>query len=267
MKRRDFLKTSVIAASAATLNSAFTANAGEQKPAAREFYELRLYHLRRGPMTKRFDESYSKAVIPAMNRAGINPVGVFSVAVGADNPTMYVLLPHKSVESVTGISERMGADAEYQKLAAESANATASDPSYLRVESSLMVAFESFPKVEVPKLTTEKKSRIFELRTYESHSKKANKKKIEMFNKGEIDIFKRVGITPVFFGESLIGPRLPNLIYMAAFENMAERDKAWAKFSADAEWQKLRSQPGYADADIVSNISNVLLKPTAYSQI
>jgi hypothetical protein len=51
------------------------------------------------------------------------------------------------------------------------------------------------------------------------------------------------------------------------YADMPDHDQAWAKFGADPEWQRLRSQPGYADAEIVSSISNVFLRPTAYSQI
>jgi hypothetical protein len=54
---------------------------------------------------------------------------------------------------------------------------------------------------------------------------------------------------------------------MVAYENMAEREKAWAKFGADPEWQKLRATPGMTDPDIVSNISNAILKPAAGSDI
>jgi hypothetical protein len=111
------------------------------------------------------------------------------------------------------------------------------------------------------------KSRLFELRTYESHSKKANQKKIEMFNEGELAIFRRAGLAPVFFGETLIGPKQPNLIYLLAFDDMAAHDKCWAAFGGDPEWKKLSSTPGYTDAEIVTNISNVFLKPMACSQI
>ena len=131
----------------------------------------------------------------------------------------------------------------------------------------MLVAFEKMPKMEVPAATAAKRPRIFELRTYESHSKKANKKKIEMFNNGEIAIFRRTGLMPIFFGEILIGGKMPNLTYMLLFENMAERDKNWGAFGSDAEWKKLSSMPGYTDAEIVSNISNVFLRPTAYSQV
>jgi hypothetical protein len=84
---------------------------------------------------------------------------------------------------------------------------------------------------------------------------------------GEIDIFKRVGLTPVFFSRTLIGPHVPSIVYMLVHEHMAARDKSWATFSADPEWQKLRATPGYSDADIVSNITTVFLRPAAYSQI
>jgi hypothetical protein len=54
---------------------------------------------------------------------------------------------------------------------------------------------------------------------------------------------------------------------MVAYDSMAGRDKAWSAFSADPDWQKLRVQPGYADAEIVSNISNAILRPAAGSDI
>jgi len=268
MERREFLKSSLAATSVAGLISAFQTSAAEKtERSTREYYELRLYHLRRGPKQKLFDDFYREAAIPAMNRAGIGPIGVFNVAYGPDNPTMHVLIPHKTIESFGSALDRVRSDSEYQKSGAEFINAPAPDPSYVRVESSLLLAFETLPKMDVPAATTGNKPRIFELRTYESHSKKANKKKIEMFNNGEIAIFRRTGLQPVFFGETLIGTKMPNLTYMLVFENMAAREKNWGAFAADPEWKKLSSTPGYTDAEIVSNISNIFLRPTAYSQI
>lgn len=268
MKRRDFVKSSIAMTSAAAVSSSVLVNAAESsKNANREFYELRLYHLRRGPMQKRFDDFYREAAIPAMNRAGIAPVGVFSVMAGPDSPTMYVLLPHRSIETFATALDRVRADADYQKAGAEFINVSPTDPSYIRVESCLLIAFESIPKLEVPAATAAQKPRIFELRTYESHSKKANKKKVEMFNKGEIAIFRRTGLTPVFFGETLIGTKMPNLTYLLVFDDMIAREKSWDTFRADSEWKKLSSTPGYTDPEIVTNISNVLLRPTPYSQI
>jgi hypothetical protein len=197
-----------------------------------------------------------------MNRIGIKPVGVFSAMYGPNNPTLYVLLVHKSLDTVMNSALLLMQDQEYLKAGADFINAPLSEPAFVRMESSLMIAFKDMPKLEVP----EKKSRIFELRTYESHSIKAAKKKIEMFNEGgEIAIFKKTGLQPVFFGETLIGPLMPNLTYMLVFENMADRDAKWKVFGGDPGWKKLRSNPAYRDT--VSNITDIILRPASYSQI
>jgi hypothetical protein len=267
MNRRSFL-TSTVTAGAAGLAATLPATAAESAaPAAREYYELRRYHLRRGAKQKQFDDYVAQAAIPAMNRVGVKPVGVFNVMVGADSPSVYVLLRYESLEQFATAGDRMRSDEEYQRLGAPFIGLPATDPGYVRAESSLMVAFEGMPRLEVPAGAAEKKPRIFELRIYESHNKRANKKKIEMFNVGEIALFKRTGLTPVFFGETLIGAKLPNLTYMLVFDDLAARDKAWSTFATDPEWKRLSSTPGYTDPEIVSNISNVLLRPTSYSQI
>jgi hypothetical protein len=82
-----------------------------------------------------------------------------------------------------------------------------------------------------------------------------------------VDIFRRCGLTPVFFSRTLVGPRMPSLVYMLVHENMAAREKSWDAFRNDPDWKKLPATPGYSDAEIVSNITTVFLRPTAYSQI
>ena len=267
MKRRSFLQSSLALAGGGALVSSLTAAADDTGAPRPQFYELRLYPLRRGPGQELFDNFYRDAAIPALRRAGIGRIGVFGVKIGPENPAMYVLLPHPSLDSLAVTPARLDADAEFQKAGAAFLNAPAANPAYVRVESSLMMAFDGMPNLEVPSFPGGGPSRIFELRTYESHSLKARRKKIEMFNRWEIPVFRRVGLTPVFFGRTLIGDRLPNLTYMLAFENAGARDKAWSAFGADPEWEKLRSTPGYTDAEIVCNISNLLLQPAPYSQI
>ena len=263
MKRRQFLTSSLTATAFAAALPALKSGAAESS--SREIYELRLYHLRRGPMQKRFDDYMRDAAIPALNRAGVSTVGVFDVATGSDSPTKYVLLPYASARVFADALQAMATDAKVTE--SEFHNASPTDPPYVRIESSLMLAFEGIPKLEVPKQTAEKKPRLFELRIYESHSKKANLKKIEMFNVGEIDIFRRTGLTPVFFGEALVGSKLPNLTYMLVFDDMPAHDANWKTFVGHPDWKKLSTTPGYTDPEIVSNISNVFLRPTGYSQI
>ena len=84
---------------------------------------------------------------------------------------------------------------------------------------------------------------------------------------GEIAIFRRVGLNPVFFARDVVGGNLPSLTYMLVFEDLAAREKAWGAFGGDPEWKKISTTPGFTNGEIVSNIHNVLLRPTDYSQI
>lgn len=247
------------------MSSTLPARAETESKTAREYYELRQYHLRQGPMLKRFDDFYRDTALPAWNRAGVSPVGVFDLAVGPDAPTKYVLLPFKSPDALAAAHDKFENDAEVLK--SEFYNVPPTDPAYIRVESSLLHAFGGMPKLEVPPQVAEKKPRVFELRAYEAHSRKANKKKVEMFDTAEIAIFRRTGLRPVFFAEGVVGTKLPSLTYLLVFDDMAAREKAWGTFVPDPEWKKLSTTPGYTNPEILTNITNVFLKPAAYSQI
>jgi len=92
------------------------------------------------------------------------------------------------------------------------------------------------------------------------------KKKVEMFNTGgEIAIFRHTGLDPVFFGQSLVGTRLPNLTYMLGFDDMDSKEKSWDRFRNDPGWKKLKAEPYYKDT--VSKVTNILLRPALCSQI
>jgi hypothetical protein len=267
MKRRGFLVSS-LAASALTgvAPSAEATDAALTAP-AREYYELRKYLLRRGPQQPVIDTFFRDAAIPALNRLGIKPVGVFNPVIGPGSPTLYVLTPHASIESAVTIHDRVASDPDFVKAGVAFINATPTEPAYVRAESFLLGAFAGMPKLELPPQTSGNQPRIFELRTYESHSKRASRAKIAMFDSAEIAIFRRTGLRAVFFGETLVGAGMPSLTYMLAFADMEERTRNWATFIADPEWKKLSTAPGNADGEIVSSITNVILSPAPYSQI
>jgi len=269
MKRRRFLVSSLAASALAGVTPSVEAAGTEPAPAGpgREYYELRRYQLRRGPQQHTMDDFFRDAAIPALNRLGVKPVGVFNTSIGPGSPSLYVLTPHSSAESAVTVHDRVAADPEFVKAGAAFINATPTEPAYVRLESFLLGAFAGMPKLELPAGTSPNASRIFELRTYESHSKKANRTKMEMFNSAEIAIFRRTGLRPVFFGETMVGSDMPSLTYLLVFADMEERARSWAAFVADPEWKKLAATPGYTDPEIVSNITNVILSPAPYSQI
>ena len=259
MERRSFMQATVASALVAT--GAATAADPERKP--REHYELRVYSLKPAKLPL-LDQYLSKAFIPTVKRYGLGPVGVFVDKANPDQTKVYVLIVHPSADQCASLSARLADDAEYHKLAADYLAAPASDPVYARIESSLLTAIDGMPKLEEPNTS---KPRLLNLRVYESHNERAGKKKIEMFNKEELTIFRRVGLTPVFFAETIVGGAMPNLTYLLVFPDEEGRKAAWNRFRDDPEWLKLKAIPEYADKEIVSRITNIILAPAAYSEI
>jgi hypothetical protein len=87
-----------------------------------------------------------------------------------------------------------------------------------------------------------------------------------MFNQGgELAIFQRCGMTGVFFGQTLIGSRLPSLTYMLGFPSEDDQKKAWDTFRNDPEWKRLSKADEYKD--VVSKVTNLILRPEHGSQI
>ena len=228
----------------------------------REFFELRTYALKPDKQAI-LDQYFSASLTPALNRLGIKQIGVFYETPAPSSPVAHLLIPYQSLGQMASINASLAEDPEYLKSAADYLAIPATDPVYDRIESSLLAGFETMPRLEAPA----KKRSLFNLRIYESHNEAASKKKIEMFNKGEIAIFRRIGLTPVLFGEAILGTRIPNLTYLLAFDDEAARVEAWNKFRSDPEWIKLKSIPEYEDKRIVSKITNKLLTPAEYSQI
>lgn len=271
MDRRAFVAGSLGAALTPAVGNAASQGSNPAEAAAKTRplpLEWRSYRLRFGPMEGRFAEFAKNAFVPALNRAGVKPVGAFTVLFGPDSPTVHLLLAHPDADSIVSLGSRLEADPEYRRAGAGFLGLPPTDPPFVRLESTLMAAFETVPRIEVPVERLAVPSRIFELRTYESHNRTAGARKIDMFEAGgEISIFRRLGMAPVFFGRNLVGSRLPGLTYMLGFPDLATREKCWAAFRDDAEWVKLRSTPGLSNAEILTNITVELLRPTDYSQI
>lgn len=258
MTRRAFLPT---AASAVAMGSAAAAD-----PAKNVILELRRIQLRNSSDNQRQrNNDFLKAQVSALSRAGAGPTGVFSSNIAPDGPFLLVLASYPSLAAMEQIQAKLAADGEYQK-ALDAYNALPG-LNYERMESSLMRAFDGFPAVVPPPNDGKRPARLFELRQYESNNTGTLKRKIKMFNDGEIGAFQRAGAQPVFFGETMVGGRQPNLTYMLSYEDLTGRDKVWKAFGADPEWQKLRVMPGLSDPEIVSNITNYLVSPLAFSQI
>jgi len=268
MKRREFLGAAAVAGLAA-FGSGISRGADTS---AKQGIELRLYTFASPEKQKAFEDFVANAMVPALNRAGITPVGVFTAVDGdfkfatikKDTPHLYMVLPHNSAESFIMLADTLAADQAYQTAAAAILDAPRKDPAYVGCETSIMISFDAVPKLEVP---TKAETRVMQLRTYQAHNDVKAYRKVQMFSEGgEIKIFRDCGMAPVFGGRELAGARFPNVTYMLAFDDRAAMDKGWRAFGSSPGWKKLSGDTTYADTNPIV-IVNLVLKPTSASQI
>jgi len=71
--------------------------------------------------------------------------------------------------------------------------------------------------------------------------------------------------SPVFYGETLIGSDVPNLVYMLSADDMESHQSHWTAFLAHPTWERMKGMEKYKDT--VSKIKNWFLEPTSYSQM
>jgi hypothetical protein len=250
-----------------TSAAATLAGASAAAPAERSWIELHRFQLRNNADNQNqiMTEFLGKGLLPALKRAGAGPVGAFSSVIAEDSPFILMAVEFPSFAQIESMREKVNADSEYRK-SVEAFYKKAAVP-YVRMEASLLRSFETIPRMEVPKSEAGRSPRVFEMRVYESSTLATLQRKIKMFDEGEIAIFRKTGLLPVFFGAAVYGRNLPNLTYMLAFDDLAAREKNWRTFVSHPEWQKLRATPGLSDAEVVSNISNSILRPLAFSEI
>jgi hypothetical protein len=258
MTSRILILLAAVAAMAG--NPSRTVAADAEKP---QYYEVRIYATQSAEQQQQVNDYWQKAAVPAFNRMGIQPVGVFNELQDSATNHIYVLIPCDSPEQFAAIPAKLAADADYQQAAAEFLNAPKSNPAYVRFESSLLVAFDGMKRMSLP--PADKKPNVFELRTYLSSSEGKGLNKIKMFESGEIPLMKEVGLAPIFYGRTIAGLNMPCLVYMTSGENLDAHKQHWKAFSASPVWKQLTGDPQYKDN--VSRVISIMLKRTAASQI
>lgn len=196
LPRRTFLKTAVAATAAAALRPRTTFAASDAAPtgsAGREFYELRCYHLKQDARLAadadpaRLDSYLERALLPALARLGLGPVGVFTeldvdkktvTAVPQPGSPFWVLIPHPTPVSFVTATDAVAADPAVASAGAAYLGAPKSAPAFARIDTWLLRAFAGFPRIELPAFSRDRvPTRVFEMRDYESHSERtaANK--------------------------------------------------------------------------------------------
>jgi hypothetical protein len=264
MNRRDAMKGSLAMAAAAGMAAGAKAEqSGSVGGAPREFYLMRRYSMNRGLQSTSVGKYFQEALLPALGRMGLGPVGVMSLTYGSGSPMMMLVVPAKDAQTLAMLDLNLAKDTVFMAAAAPYWGTPASVPLFDRIDSSLSVAFEGFPKLVAPA----KEPRILQLRTYESANEGNHIRKVEMFHQGEFRIFNEAGAKGVFYADNVIGARNPSLSYMLCHKDLASLTENWKNFSSHPDWKKIAANPRYASEPIVSRVDDLIFTPTAYSQI
>ena len=231
----------------------------------KQYFELREYRLKSLDYAAKVDDYLTGALVPALNRLGAGPVGVFREIEQKPEPVRFMLIPFDSIEQMAGVSAILARDEVYQKSAASYLATPRREAPLKRIRSELLVAMDCMPRVKVPELTRRHQDRVFEMRSYESPTERYGELKVEMFNSGEVPIFLDCGITPVFLGQALVGDLMPNLTYLTVYPSLEAKAEAWKKFPKHPEWKKLTAIPKFKGS--VSKSHKWVLAPVPGSQL
>ena len=230
-----------------------------------EFYELKIYKIFDFEKQKIADEYLETALLPALNRQGVNQVGVFHNLKDENDHSIYVLIVWPDLDGFAQCNEKLGTDTAYLEAAKSHTERPPKDGVFARIETRLLKAFSGMSTLEMPTASTEGSERIFELRLYESHTEEHARRKVNMFNDGEIQLMKDVELGPVFFGETIVGADMPNLVYMLWAKNEEEHKEHFKTFLDSPRWKAMKGLPQYKHT--VSKIHSWFLKPAPYSKM
>jgi hypothetical protein len=106
---------------------------------------------------------------------------------------------------------------------------------------------------------------IYELRVYRVVPKRMPAL-LKRFEKAVLPLWEKHGIRQAGFWTTMIGESNHELIYLLAWESLAERERKWPGFVSDPEWLAARDE-SEKDGPIVASIANSILEPTAFSSV
>jgi hypothetical protein len=223
---------------------------------------LETYKLKAGVQLPRLHDYFKGRLLPKMNSLSPGPKIFLEALVAPHMPHVMAIYGFESLDELWSVQTKAAADGDLVK--AIEMLESGPEPAFESNDSMLLQAAAYSPEITA---TPRERSRIFELRVYHSPTFRQLAALHERFSGPEIKIFHRSGIHPILYSSTLIGQNIPNLTYLIPFDSLADREKAWAAFSADPEWVKVRKESidKHGQISSVQNIS--LWKATDYSPV
>ena len=209
--------------------------------------------------------SFDSRLINDRNQLGFDKVGVFyvdtelmrgdrSYNAALYDAAVFVVQESSNIENFLDLQRRTADNFSRFNLS--------DDLEFIDEEMTVLRSLVCQPRIEVP---YRGRDRLLQLRTYNSPNYERNIAKARMFEQGELDLFRRCGMEPVFMGSAIFGSWISNITYMLSFENDEARREGWDMFVRHPEWRQMSGDPQYART--ATRIRNLFLRPSNGSQI
>lgn len=213
-------------------------------------YEMRIYDARPGKLPA-LNDRFAKHTMGFFKDHGIGMVGFWTAEIGTSNQLTYIL----SFDSLADKEKKWGAfqaDTGWQRVRSETEK---EGPLVARVHNTFMRLTPYSPEPRI-------RSNVQELRIYEAVPGKLPALH-DRFANHTTGFFKKYGMDVIGYWTEDVGTS-NQLVYMLGYPSLGDREKSWAAFSADRDWQKVVAE-SHRDGVLVRRSRNTILRPTAYS--
>lgn len=213
-------------------------------------YELRLYETVPGKLSA-LNDRFAKHTVGFFKKYGVRMLGFWTDEIGSTNLLSYIVSFESSSEREATWKAFRG-DPDWLKVRAETEK---DGPLLARVRNTIMRLTPYSPEPVI-------NSNVQELRVYQSMPGKLDALNARFANH-TISLFEKHGIGNIGYWTDDVGTS-EQLIYMLGYPSLGDREKSWASFQADPEWQRVRAETE-KDGVLTAKAVNTIIRPTPYS--
>jgi hypothetical protein len=213
-------------------------------------YESRIYKAVPGKLPA-INARFANHTIGFFKEFGIGIVGFWNDEIGASNQLTYIL----SFDSMADREEKWAAFQSHKPWHEARAETEANGPLVAQVLNSFMSLTPYSPQPSFK--TTLQEKRVYEAmpgKLPDLHNR---------FSNHTMGLFEKHGIENVAYWTEDVGTS-NRLVYMVGYPDLGAREKNWAAFGADPEWQKARTKSEENGA-LVRVSKHSILRLTDYS--
>lgn len=224
-------------------------------------YELRTYEILPGK-AQALLERFGSVTTKLFERHGMQNVGYWTPTVGEFSNRFIYMLGFRDMAHRERAWEELAQDPERQQSMRQAQEA---GPQVARLTNMLLRPTPYSPP-PIGEGRSQGPTALCELRIYEMLPGKAQPLH-DRFATVSMRLFERHGMANIGYWTPVVGGYNNQLYYMLGFESMAHREKAWAAFGQDPEWQPAARATTEAHGQVVEKITNSILRPTAFSPL